>query len=45
MPINSSKEEIEKTALSQTKIQGYIDGKQIIKIIAVPNKLINIVVK
>jgi len=42
---NSSKEEIEKTALSQPKIQGYIDGKQIVKIIVVPNKLINIVVK
>jgi len=42
---NASKEEIEKVALSQPKIQGYIEGKQIIKIIVVPNKLINIVVK
>ena len=42
---NASKEEIEKTALSQPKIQGYLEGKQIVKIIVVPNKLINIVVK
>jgi len=42
---NASKEEIEKAALSQPKIQCYIDGKQIVKIIVVPNKLINIVVK
>lgn len=45
MPINSSKEEIEKAALAQTKVQGYIEGKQIVKVIIVPNKLINIVIK
>ena len=42
---NASKEEIEKIALGQTKVQSYIEGKQIVKIIVVPNKLINIVVK
>ena len=42
---NASKEEIERAALSQTKVQSYIEGKQIVKIIVVPNKLINIVVK
>jgi leucyl-tRNA synthetase len=45
MPLNSSKEEIEKTALAQPKVQGYIEGKQIVKVITVPNKLINIVIK
>lgn len=45
MPINSSKEEVEKTALAQTKVQSYTEGKQILKVIVVPNKLINIVVK
>jgi len=45
MPINAAKEEIEKTASNQPKIQSYLEGNQIVKIIVVPNKLINIVVK
>lgn len=45
VPINSSKEDIEKTALSLPKIQSYTEGKEIIKVIVVPNKLINIVIK
>jgi len=40
-----SKEELEKLAINQEKIQGYIEGKQIVKIIVVPNKLVNIVIK
>ncbi len=36
---------VEKTALNQEKIQNHLDGKKVIKIIVVPNKLINIVVK
>ena len=44
MPLNSSKEDIEKAALAQAKVQVYTEGKQIVKIIVVPNKLINIVV-
>jgi len=45
MPVNSSKEEIEKAAFEKPKVQGYVDGKEIVKIIVIPNKLINIVVK
>jgi len=45
MPINSSKEAVEKAALSQNKVQSYTEGKQVVKIIVVPNKLINIVIK
>jgi len=45
MPLNSPNEDVEKAALSQPKVQGYTEGKQVVKVIVVPNKLINIVVK
>ncbi|MCB1195903.1 class I tRNA ligase family protein, partial [bacterium] len=45
VPANISQEEIERLALADEKIQSYIDGKQILKKIVVPNKLVNIVVK
>lgn len=40
-----SKEELEAAALAHEKIQAEIAGKEIVKVIAVPNKLVNIVVK
>lgn len=43
--IDSPKEELEKLGLSSEKAMKFIDGKEIVKIIVVPNKLINIVVK
>lgn len=45
LPVDFPKEEVEKTALNLPKIHGYTEGKQIVKVIVVPNKLINIVVK
>lgn len=45
VPINSNKEIVEKLALENDKITSIIEGKEIVKIIFVPNKLINIVVK
>ncbi|QWB99603.1 leucine--tRNA ligase [Mycoplasmatota bacterium] len=42
---NLDKSSLEKIALNSEKIQKYTDGKQIVKIIVVPNKLVNIVVK
>jgi leucyl-tRNA synthetase len=42
---NLDKQELEKIALQSEKIQGYVEGKQIVKIIVVPNKLVNIVIK
>lgn len=45
MPVNSTKEEIEKSAIDSEKVQSYISGKEIVKVIVVPNRLINIVVK
>ncbi|KAB3537243.1 leucine--tRNA ligase [Alkaliphilus pronyensis] len=45
IPTGISKEELEAIALSSDKIKGFIEGKKIIKVITVPNKLVNIVVK
>ncbi len=42
---DSSREDLEKIALANDKIQAEIAGKDIVKAIAVPNKLVNIVIK
>lgn len=42
---NLGREELEKAALDNPKVQALTDGKTVVKVIAVPNKLINIVVK
>ncbi|TCO79027.1 leucine--tRNA ligase [Marinisporobacter balticus] len=42
---STNKNELEKEALSNPKIIAMIEGKQIIKVIVVPKKLVNIVVK
>lgn len=43
--INSSKEEMENRAKEIDNVKRYIDGKKIIKIIIIPEKMVNIVVK
>ena len=40
-----SKAELEKIALSSPKIQKQVEGKTVVKLIVVPNKLVNIVIK
>ena len=40
-----SREELQEIALADEKVKAEIDGKDIVKVIAVPNKLVNIVVK
>ncbi|HLQ72839.1 MAG TPA: leucine--tRNA ligase [Bacillota bacterium] len=45
VPKDISKDELEKTALSDEKIQEWIEGKNIMKVIVVPGKLVNIVAK
>jgi len=40
-----SKEDIEKTVMSADLVSSLIDGKTVVKVIVVPNKLVNIVVK
>lgn len=45
LPANLSKEEMEKSAFNSEKIKTFINGKKPVKVIIVPNRLINIVVK
>ncbi|WP_297134441.1 leucine--tRNA ligase [Terrisporobacter sp.] len=45
MDANISKEDMEKVALENDKVKVAIEGKNVVKVIAVPKKLINIVVK
>ena len=40
-----SRENLETTALSDEKVKALTDGKNVVKVIAVPNKLVNIVIK
>ncbi|MDI3547749.1 MAG: leucyl-tRNA synthetase [Halanaerobiales bacterium] len=40
-----SEDELKKVVLEQPKIKGYTEGKEIVRIIVIPKKLVNIVVK
>lgn len=42
---DASKEDIEKIALADEKVQEYMAGKSLVKVIVIPGKLVNIVVK
>lgn len=42
---NLSRDELEKTALENDAIKALTEGKNVVKVIAVPNKLVNIVIK
>ncbi len=44
-PVNTEKDQLQETAFSLERIKGWTEGKQIVKVIVVPNKLVNIVVK
>jgi leucyl-tRNA synthetase len=44
-PFGIPKEELEARALADEKVKPFLEGKQVIKIITVPDKLVNIVVK
>ena len=43
--IGISKDNAEKLALESEKAKKFIDGKEVVKVIVVPNKLVNVVVK
>ncbi|MFN3324660.1 MAG: leucine--tRNA ligase [Bryobacteraceae bacterium] len=43
--VGTDRERLEQLSLEDDKIRGYVDGKQIVKVIVVPDKLVNIVVK
>ena len=42
--LNTAKEELEKISLNSEKVQAFINGSPIKKVIVVPNKLVNIVI-
>jgi len=41
----ASREELERRALEDDKIQGFLKGKQLVKVVVVPDKLVNVVVR
>ena len=43
--VNASKDEVEAQALNDENVQRFIDGKNVVKVIVVPGKLVNLVVK
>lgn len=45
VPHGTSRQDLESLAKADEKIKPLVDGKQIVKVIAVPDKLVNIVVK
>jgi leucyl-tRNA synthetase len=45
LPVDLSREETEKAALETDRIQEWIAGKKIVKVVVIPNKLVNIVVR
>ncbi len=45
IPFGASRELTEQPALSDDKIQQFLQGKQVAKIIVIPDKLVNIVAK
>lgn len=45
LPIAASKEEMKKEALQRERVKQFLEGKEMVKVIAIPKKLINIVVK
>jgi leucyl-tRNA synthetase len=45
VPVDTSKEELQRLALADEKIKGLIAGKQVVKVVVVPGKLVNIVVR
>ena len=45
VPAGATEDQIKQTALADAKVQAAIAGKQVAKIIVVPKKLVNIVVK
>jgi leucyl-tRNA synthetase len=45
VPFGTPKEELESLAMADEKVQPYLTGKQVVKVITVPDKLVNVVVK
>ena len=44
-PADASKEDIEKTTLASEQASKYLDGKQVVKVVVVPGRIVNIVIR
>ena len=44
-PADASKESIQETTLASEQAQKYLEGKQVVKVIVVPGRIVNIVIK
>ena len=44
-PVDASKDQIQEAALSSEQAQKYLEGKQVVKVIVVPGRIVNIVIK
>ena len=44
-PADASKENIQETTLASEQAQKYLEGKQVVKVIVVPGRIVNIVIK
>ena len=45
MPFGTPEDVLKQHALADAKVRAFIDGKEIVRVIVVPDKLVNIVVK
>jgi leucyl-tRNA synthetase len=45
LPLDAGSEDMQRAALAEARVQAAIAGKQVVKVVVVPGKLINIVVK
>ena len=45
LPFGTARETVEKAAFEEPKVRPFVDGKQVVKVVLVPDKLVNIVVK
>jgi leucyl-tRNA synthetase len=45
VPLGTGQSDLERLALSADGVRPHLDGRQIVKVVAVPNKLVNIVVR
>jgi leucyl-tRNA synthetase len=45
VPIGTAAAELERLALADEKVRGFLDGKQIVKVVVVAEKLVNVVIR
>ena len=44
-PFGTPREELERQAREDEKVRSFLDGKQLVKVIVVPDKLVNLVIR